>query len=91
MRKTVIHIIIFSLLWVVAYYGIQFGWGYYQTMNYTPDILNSYSSVDVLQHQVSFGLLVHPYEIAVEAVAVFLLGAAVFMLWKWMMAKVKSR
>jgi hypothetical protein len=56
MKKTIFPSIAFSLILVIIYYGVQIGWGYYMTLNYVPDIINSYKSVDHLQQTISFGV-----------------------------------
>ncbi|MFD2613896.1 hypothetical protein [Paenibacillus gansuensis] len=39
----------------VLYYAWQIGAGMWMTLNYTPDMMDQYESVDYLQHKVSFG------------------------------------
>jgi hypothetical protein len=88
MKKTIFQSIAFSLILVIIYYGVQIGWGYYMTLNYVPDIINSYKSVDHLQQTISFGVN-RPIGMVSEVLVLMTLGILVFITGKFVIKKYK--
>ncbi len=78
MKRPIIRALAVGLLFVILYYGFRILLGMYLTMNYVPDISESYGSVDVLQHTIAFGVALHPARILLEVPGLVLLGAVVY-------------
>ncbi|MBU5444885.1 hypothetical protein [Paenibacillus sp. MSJ-34] len=87
--KTIVQSVIFSLLLIVVYYGVQIGIGYYMTLHYVPDIVDSYAQVGYLQHQVSFGVIRGNPDL--EFAALFVGGCAAFILLKTLWLRTKRK
>jgi Cytochrome b subunit of the bc complex len=78
MKKPIIRALIVGVLFVFVYYAYQILHGVYQTMNYVPDIVEAYESVDHLQIKVAFGYQLNPLRTMIEIVAILLLGMGVY-------------
>ena len=55
--KLLVESVIVSLFVLIIGMGWEILQGYLQTINYVPDIINSYESVDYLQSKVSLGVI----------------------------------
>lgn len=60
-KRVLIESIIFSTIIVLAVLGWRIVRGYFLTQNFVPEIINSYDSIDYLQHKVSFGIVNRNY------------------------------
>ncbi|MFX3631473.1 MAG: hypothetical protein ACE3L7_20030 [Candidatus Pristimantibacillus sp.] len=78
MKKPFFRALIVGLIFVFVYYAIQIVQGMYLTINYVPDIVDQYESVDYLQHKVTFGHVSSPMWRAIEVSALISLGIAVY-------------
>ena len=76
--KPFIKALIVGLLFVVLYYAAQMVRGMYLTTTYVPDIIETYQTVDHLEHKVTFGLAAGPLWGAIEGLALMLLGVLVY-------------
>ncbi len=56
-RRVFIESIVVSILISLTVLGWEITRGYYTTQKYVPEIVNSYESIDYLQHKVSFGIV----------------------------------
>lgn len=91
MKRTLIQAVIFSIVLILVYFGVQIARGVYNTVNYTPDIINSYQSVDYLQNEVSFGIVWSPYGLVLELLGLIIFGMIVFISAKFVLKKIKNR
>ncbi|MDF2963969.1 MAG: hypothetical protein K0S39_5704 [Paenibacillus sp.] len=91
MMRTVVQSALFSIVLIIIYYGIQIGYGYYKTLNYVPDIMSSYDSVDYLQHKVAFGTRVRPFGFFGEFVVLLGSGIIIFTIGKFILKRIKQR
>lgn len=87
MKRPIIRALIVGLIFVISYYVFQILRGMYLTFNYVPDIIESYDSVDYLQHKVSFGISVDPTRILIEVLGLLLLGMSTY----FVVRKVRSK
>jgi len=55
--KLLVESVIVSLFVLIIAIGWEILQGYLRTINYVPDIINSYESVDYLQSKVSLGVI----------------------------------
>lgn len=80
MKKPFIRALGVGLLFVVVYYAFQLVQGMYNTVNYVPDIIKSYETVDYLQKEVAIGSSTGPVSVSVamEVLGVMLLGVLVY-------------
>lgn len=78
MKNHVFRALIIGLLFVFVFYAFQILQGMYLTMKYVPDIVESYESVDYLQHKVTFGVKSNPMWRTVEIPVLMLLGIVVY-------------
>jgi hypothetical protein len=60
-KRVLIESIIVSTLIILAVIGWRIVRGYLLTQNYVPEIINSYDSIDYMQHKVSFGIVNRSY------------------------------
>lgn len=74
---------------IVIYFGIQIGWGMYQTMNYVPDVIKAYGTVGYLENKVSFGVAASPLGMAGEIALLFAAGMAAYFALKWIFRTIK--
>lgn len=56
-KRFIIEALLFAFIIVVLYMAWQIVQGMFLTASYVPDIVDSYESVDRLEHSVSFGYL----------------------------------
>lgn len=82
MKKHFFRAIVVGLVFVFVFYAFQILQGMYLTMKYVPDIVDSYESVDYLQHKVAFGISSSPMWRTVEILGLMLLGIVVYYTWK---------
>ena len=82
MRRPIIKALLVGIIFVVIYYVIKSIRGVYLTTNYVPDIVDTYESVNYMQHIVTFGYLPNPMWIAIEFLIVMLLGILVYYIGK---------
>lgn len=78
MKKPFIRALGVGLVFVVVYYAFQLVRGIYDTVNYVPDIIESYETVDYLQHEVAIGTIASPVWSAIEGLGAMLLGVLVY-------------
>lgn len=78
MKKPLFRALTVGLIFVFVYYAIQIIQGMYLTMNYVPDIVDKYKSVDYLQHKVTFGHVYSPMWRIIEVSGLMLLGIVVY-------------
>ncbi|MGF7050750.1 menaquinol-cytochrome c reductase cytochrome b subunit [Paenibacillus sp. DS2015] len=57
-KRLLIESIIVSILIVLAFIGWEIVRGMLLTKNYVPDILESYKTIEYLQHKLSFGIII---------------------------------
>lgn len=89
MGKTIIQSVLFSMGVIVIYFGIQIGWGMYQTMNYVPDVIKAYGTVGYLENKVSFGVIGSPTDWAGQLALLFVAGVAAFFALRWIFRTIK--
>lgn len=82
MKRTIIQSLVFSLILIVIYYGIQIARGYIMTINYVP--------VDYLEHKTSFGLI-NPYWILTELIGLMVIGIIIFVGVKVLVLRIKRK
>lgn len=70
--------LVVGLIFVFVFYTFQIIQGMYHTMNYVPNIVETYESVDYLQHKVTFGYISSPMWRTIESLGLMLLGIIVF-------------
>ncbi|MDQ8739461.1 hypothetical protein [Paenibacillus sp. LHD-38] len=78
MKKPFIRAIVLGLIFVFVFYAFQILQGLYLTMNYVPDIVETYESDDYLQHNVTFGYVSSPVWRTLEILVLMLLGIIVY-------------
>lgn len=78
MKRPFIRAFIVGLSFIIIFYAFQVIRGIYLTLNYVPDIVGSYESVDYLQHKVSFGVVFHPIWSILEILGLFMLGLTTY-------------
>ncbi len=78
MKKLFFRALIVGLIFVFVYYAFQIIQGMYLTMNYVPDIVEKYESVDYLQYKVTFGHVSNPLWRTIEVSGLMLLGIVVY-------------
>jgi hypothetical protein len=78
MKKHIFRAVAVGLIFVIVFYSFQIVQGMYHTMKFVPDILESYESVDYLQHKVSFGDKSSSIWRAVEIPGLILLGIVIY-------------
>ncbi|WP_169081364.1 hypothetical protein [Paenibacillus sp. PL91] len=78
MKKPFIRALVLGLIFVFIFYAFQILQGIYLTMNYVPDIVETYESVDHLQHKVAFGYVLSPVWRTLEILVLMLLGIIVY-------------
>lgn len=78
MKKPLIRGMIVGLIFVMVYYAFQIVQGIYLSMNYVPDVIESYETVDYLQHKVAFGSVSSPLWTTIEILGLMLLGIIVY-------------
>jgi hypothetical protein len=84
MKKTLIRSLIVGLIFAFVYYAIQIIRGMYLSMKYVPEIVNKNTTMDYLQHKITFG---HEYSSMwriIEFSSLMLLGIIVYFSWKIM-------
>ncbi|MFC0214138.1 hypothetical protein ACFFK0_17050 [Paenibacillus chartarius] len=67
-----------GVYYVTVYFVVPLLVSMYVTATYKPDIYESYPSVDILDHQVSFGVIVKPAGLVFETLGLLLLGVIVY-------------
>lgn len=87
MKKPFIRAFGVGLLFVVVYYAFRIVQGMYDTANYVPDIIESYETVDYLQHEVAIGTIASPVWSAVEVLGAMLLGVLVYYAYRMLRRK----
>jgi menaquinol-cytochrome c reductase cytochrome b subunit len=88
MKKPLFRALGVGLIFVFVFYAIQIIRGMYLAMNYAPDIINTYESVDYLQHKVTFGYVVSsPIWRSIEVIGLMFLGVIVFYTGKMLRSK----
>ncbi|NOU89018.1 hypothetical protein GC102_25190 [Paenibacillus sp. LMG 31460] len=78
MKKPVFQALVVGLIFVFVFHAFQIIQGMYLTMNYVPNIVETYESVDYLQHKVTFGYISSPMWRMIESLGLMLLGIIVF-------------
>ena len=78
MIKPFFRALIVGLLFLCVYYVIQIIQGIYLTMNYVPDNIDKYRSVDYLQRKITFGNGDIPMWRVIEVSGLMLLGMVVY-------------
>jgi quinol-cytochrome oxidoreductase complex cytochrome b subunit len=78
MKKPFFRALVVGLIFVFVFYAFQIIQGMYLTMNYVPNIVETYESVDYLQHKVTFGYISSPMWRTIEILGLMLLGIIVF-------------
>ncbi|WP_442956405.1 hypothetical protein [Paenibacillus sp. YIM B09110] len=91
MIKPFFRSLIVGLLFVFVYYAIQIIQGIYLTINYVPDIVDKYESVDYLQHKVAFGHISSPMWRTIEITALILLGIVFYYTGKMLRSTILKR
>ncbi|AIQ31163.1 MULTISPECIES: hypothetical protein [Paenibacillus] len=84
MKKTLIRSLIVGLIFAFVYYAIQIIRGMYLSMKYVPEIVNKNTTMDYLQHKITFG---HEYSSMwriIEFSSLMLLGIIVYFSWRIM-------
>ena len=89
MRRTLIQSVLFAILLILVYYGVQMGRGYFMTLQYVPEAFDNISSVD-LQSSVTFGSIARPYSFTVELLGLLVIGMAVFIAGKFLIIRMKG-
>ncbi|NUU60575.1 hypothetical protein [Paenibacillus agri] len=82
MKKPLIGSLIVGLIFAFVYYAIQIIQGMYLSKKYVPDIVDKYTTMDYLQHKITFG---HEYSSMwriIEFSGLMLLGIIVYFTWK---------
>lgn len=87
MRKPIVRAFTVGLVVVFVYYAFQIVQGMFLTLNYVPDVLKAYDSVDDLQHKVSFGIVASPVWIVFEVLGLMALGMVVYYLGRLLRRK----
>ncbi|WP_367618538.1 hypothetical protein [Paenibacillus andongensis] len=88
MKKPFFRALVVGLIFVFVFYAFQIIQGMYLTMNYVPNIVETYESVDYLQHNVTFGYISSPMWRTIEILGLMLLGIIVFYTGKVLRRKV---
>lgn len=57
-KRVLIESLMFPIVIIIAVVGFQVVQGLWLTRNYVPDIINDYASVEHLQQQVAFGIII---------------------------------
>lgn len=78
MKRPFIRALILGLIFVLVYNVIKIIHGMYLTMNYVPDIVNSYKSVVYLQHEITFGQVSSPVWRMIGVFGMMLLGVVFY-------------
>ncbi|MEK4248208.1 hypothetical protein [Paenibacillus sp. FSL W7-1287] len=78
MKRPLFRALTVGIIFVITYYAIQVFRGIYLTYKYVPDIIESYDSVNYLQHKVSFGVSVDSMRVLIEILGLLLLGASIY-------------
>ncbi|MGO4272715.1 hypothetical protein AB4Z22_23225 [Paenibacillus sp. TAF58] len=78
MKKQFFRALVVGLIFVFVFFTFEIIQGMYLTMNYVPDIVETYESIDYLQHKVSFGYISSPMLRTIEILGLLLLGIIVF-------------
>lgn len=87
MRKPIFKALIVGLIFIFVYYAFQTIRGIYLTINYEPEIAETYKSVDYLQHKVAFGYILNPAWVAFEVLVLMLLGIIAYYMARVMKRK----
>ncbi|WP_054024999.1 hypothetical protein [Bacillus sp. FJAT-28004] len=78
MKKPFIRALVLGLIFVFVFYAFQMLQGLYLTLNYVPDIVETYESDDYLQQKVAFGYVLSPVWRTLEILGLMLLGIIVY-------------
>lgn len=78
MKKHFFRAVALGLTFVIVFYAFQILQGMYHTAKFVPEIVESYESVDYLQHKVSFGDQSSSIWRTVKMPGLLLLGIAVY-------------
>lgn len=80
---------VFGIVAGILYFAWTVVQGYWMTIDYVPDVINTYENVEYLQSQVSFGRTETPN--GWFYTAVFLLPAAIYGLNRWAFTKLRLK
>jgi len=78
MKGHVLRAMVVGVIFVIIYFAIQIMLGIYRTINYVPDIVESYQATNYVQHNVTFGAQISSIWNVIEIPALMLLGIVVY-------------
>jgi quinol-cytochrome oxidoreductase complex cytochrome b subunit len=78
MKRPLFRALILGIIFVFVYYAIQIIQGMYLTLNYVPDSVDKYKSINYLQHKITFGQVNSPMWRMIEVSGLILLGIVVY-------------
>lgn len=91
MRKKIFRSLLFAVTLVIGYYICQMLMGIYTTLNYVPDIINSYSAIDNFGgHKVAFGVKASPVDTMIEVMIIMVIGVVTYLSGSYVRKKIRN-